>query len=204
MFSALVPAAGMSTRLGRNKLLLPFNGRPMIAHAIDTLLASRVDEIIVVLGHQSDRVKEAIGQRGVKIIENLHYREGISTSINAGLTAISSHARAIMIYLADQPLIESEEINFLIRSFDEADKANKSIIVPFFRGQRGNPVLVSSSYKASMLGISGETGCRRVIKQNPGEILAIEMDTDHVVRDVDTIEEYERLVAERQKSLPIL
>ena len=194
----------MSTRLGRNKLLLPFNGRPMIAHAIDTLLASRVDEIIVVLGHESDRVKEAIGQRRVKIIENLHYREGISTSINAGLTAISSHARAIMIYLADQPLIESEEINFLIRSFDEADKANKSIIVPFFRGQRGNPVLVSSSYKASMLGISGETGCRRVIKQNPGEILAIEMDTDHVVRDVDTIEEYERLVAERQKSLPIL
>jgi len=176
----------------------------MIAHAVDTLLASRVDEIIVVLGHESDRVKEAIGQRRVKIIENLHYREGISTSINAGLTAISSHARAIMIYLADQPLIESEEINFLIRSFDEADKANKSIIVPFFRGQRGNPVLVSSSYKASMLGISGETGCRRVIKQNPGEILAIEMDTDHVVRDVDTIEEYERLVAERQKSLPIL
>jgi molybdenum cofactor cytidylyltransferase len=204
MFSALVPAAGMSTRLGRNKLLLPFNGRPLIAHAVDTLLASKLDEIIVVVGHESDRVKEAIGQRRVKIVENPRYREGLSTSVSAGLVAVSSRARAILIYLADQPLVEPEEINLLISSFDEADKANKRIVVPFFRGQRGNPVLVSSAYKASMVSISGETGCRRVIKQNPGEVLTIEMETDHVLRDMDTIEDYERIVAEQQNSLPFV
>jgi molybdenum cofactor cytidylyltransferase len=204
MFSALVPAAGMSTRLGRNKLLLPFNGRSMIAHAVDTLLASKLDEIIVVLGYESDRVKEAIGQRRIKIVENLRYREGLYTSINAGLAAVSSHARAILIYLTDQPLIEPEEINFLIDSFSEAAKANKRIVVPLFKGQRGNPVLVSSAYRASMLGISGRTGCRRVIEQYPGDVHTIEMQTDHVVRDIDTIEDYEKMVAERQQSLPIL
>jgi len=130
MIIAIVPAAGLSARFGRNKLLLPFGGKPMIAHVIDTLLASDVDEIIVVLGHESERVKEAIGEREVKLVENLQYRNGLSTSINAGLAAISSGASAIMIYLADQPLIEPEEVNFLIRSFAEAEKANKSIVVP--------------------------------------------------------------------------
>ena len=174
----------------------------MIAHVIDTLLASDVDEIIVVLGHESDRVKEAIGEREVKLVENLQYRNGLSTSVNAGLAAISSGASAIMIYLADQPLIEPEEVNYLIRSFAEAENANKSIVVPFFRGQRGNPVLVSSSFKDSIHAVSGETGCRRVIKENPGQVLAVEMHSDHVVRDTDTIEDYERLVVDEQNLPP--
>ena len=85
-------------------------------------------------------------------------------------------------------------MKFLIRAFAEAGKTNKSIVVPLFRGQRGNPVIIDSSYRTSILAMAGETGCRRVIKQNPDQVLTVEMETDHVVRDVDTADEYERLL----------
>jgi molybdenum cofactor cytidylyltransferase len=196
MLSAIVPAAGMSTRLGRNKLLLPFKGQPLIAHAVDTLMASKVDEIIVVLGHEGDQVRAAIENRGVRFVENTDYRLGLSTSVRAGFAAVSVQTTGIMIYLADQPLLEAGEVDFLIGALAEAGKANKSIVVPFFRGQRGNPVIVEATYKASLLAITGDTGCRRLIKQNPGQVLTIEMETDHVVRDIDTIEAYDRMVAE--------
>jgi molybdenum cofactor cytidylyltransferase len=196
MLSAIVPAAGMSTRLGRNKLLLPFKGQPLIAHAVDTLVASKVDEIIVVIGHEADQVRTAIGNRRVRFVENPDYRLGLSTSVRAGFAAVPVQATGIMIYLADQPLLETGEVNFLIYALAEAGKANKSIVVPLFRGQRGNPVIVRATYKNSLLAITGETGCRRLIKENPEQVLTVEMPTDHVVRDIDTMEAYDRLVAE--------
>jgi molybdenum cofactor cytidylyltransferase len=199
MLSAIVPAAGMSTRLGRNKLLLPFKGQPLIAHAVDTLMASKVDEIIVVLGHEADQVRAAIGDKGVRLVENPDYRLGLSTSVRAGFAAMSVQTTGIMIYLADQPLLESGEVDFLIHALAEAAKANKSIVVPLYRGQRGNPVIVKATYKASLLAITGETGCRRLIKQNPDQVLTVEMETDHVVRDIDTMEAYEQLVAEASR-----
>jgi molybdenum cofactor cytidylyltransferase len=199
MLSAIVPAAGMSTRLGRNKLLLPFKGQPLIARAVDTLMASEVDEIIVVLGHEADQVREAIANKGVRFVENPDYRLGLSTSVRAGFAAVPAQTTGIMIYLADQPLLEAGEVDFLIRALAEASKANKSIVVPLFRGQRGNPVIVKATYKASLLAITGETGCRRLIKENPEQVLTVEMESDHVVRDVDTIEAYNRLVAEESR-----
>jgi molybdenum cofactor cytidylyltransferase len=194
MLTALVPAAGMSTRLGRNKLLLAFNGKSLIAHAVDTLLACAVDEIIVILGHQADQVRAAIGERRVRFVENPDYADGLSGSVRAGFAAVSPRTSAIMIYLADQPLLGPADVNLLIRAFAEASANNKSIVVPFFRGQRGNPVIVAASYQTALLAIAGDTGCRRVIRQHPDQVHTVEMETDHVVRDIDTMEEYERLL----------
>ena len=195
MIAAIVPAAGMSTRMGRNKLLLAFKGKPLIAQAVDTLLQSEVDEIVVVIGHEADKVKAKLQGRQVTIVENPSYGQGMSTSIRVGLGAVSSDARAIMIYLADQPLLEPEDVNRLIRAFAEAREHNKSIVVPFYRGQRGNPVILDASYKKDILEVVGEVGCKRVIKRNPDKVLVVEMETDHVVRDVDRMEDYEGLQA---------
>lgn len=194
MITAIVPAAGMSTRMGQNKLLLPFQGKPLISHAVDTLLASTVDEIIVVLGHDASKLREELAGKHVQLVENPGYREGLSTSVRAGMNVVFARAVGIMIYLADQPLLEPEEVNLLIRAFAEARKANKNIVVPVYRGQRGNPVILDVTYKEAILDVVGETGCRRVIKRNPDKVLVVEMETDHVIRDVDTMEEYERLV----------
>jgi len=193
MIAAIVPAAGMSTRMGRNKLLLAFKGKPLIAQAVDTLLESEVDEVVVVIGHEADKVKAELQGRQVTIVENPNYGQGMSTSIRVGLGAVSSGARAIMIYLADQPLLEADDVNRLIRAFAEAREHNKSIVVPFFRGKRGNPVILDASYKEAILEVVGEVGCKRVIKRNPDKVLVVEMETDHVIRDVDKVEDYEGL-----------
>jgi len=175
---------------------LTFQGKPLIARAVDALLASAVDEVVVVLGHDADKVREKLGGRKVMFVENPDYSKGLSTSVRAGIGAVSARASAIMIYLADQPLLAPEEINSLIRAFAEARKLNKNIVVPFFRGRRGNPVILDSAYHEAILDIAGETGCRRVIRHNPDQVFVVEMETDHAVRDIDTMEDYERLVSE--------
>src|SRR5260370_6939658 len=147
----------MSVRMGQNKLLLTFQGKPLIARAVDTLLASAVDEVVVVLGHDADKVREKLGGKKVMFVENPDYSKGLSTSVRAGIGAVSAHASSIMIYLADQPLLAPEGINSLIRAFAETRKLNKNICVPFFLGRRGNPVILASAYHQPLLDLPGET-----------------------------------------------
>jgi molybdenum cofactor cytidylyltransferase len=115
MVSAVVLAAGMSTRMGRNKLLLTFRDKPLVVHAVDTLLASKAGEIIVVLGYESekvwDRLEDYAGQvsnegqrRRLRLVKNPDYRDGLSTSVRTGVQAVSPEAEAIMIYLAKEGL----------------------------------------------------------------------------------------------------
>jgi molybdenum cofactor cytidylyltransferase len=193
MIVAIVPAAGMSTRMGRNKLLLTFNGQSLIARAVDTLLAAQVDQVVVVLGHEAEKVRAELQGKSAVFVENPNYREGLSTSVRAGLGAVPAEAEAIMICLADQPLLQTADVDLLIGAFAEAKANHKSFVVPFFRGQRGNPVVLDSLYREAILDVVGDVGCRRVIKHNPDRVYAVEMETDHVVRDVDTLEDYERL-----------
>jgi molybdenum cofactor cytidylyltransferase len=200
MVSAIVLAAGMSARMGQNKLLLLFKGKPLIAHAVDILLASEIDEIIVVLGNEADKVQEKLRGRQVRLIENPDFREGLSTSVRAGVTAVSRQADGIMVYLADQPLLESADVNRILRAFAHAKDAGKSIVVPFFDRQRGNPVLLDSSYREAILGVVGDVGCKGVIKRYPDQVFVLQMESDHVIRDMDTIEEYEAVLGSTMNS----
>jgi molybdenum cofactor cytidylyltransferase len=204
MVSAVVLAAGMSTRMGQNKLLLNFRSKPLIVHAVDTLLASEINEVIVVLGHETEKVRnqlersiglanKAVPGKPVRLVQNPHYQNGLSTSVRTGVEAVSRRANGIMIYLADQPLLVPEDLNRIVAGFAAAKEINKSIVVPFFKGERGNPVILDASLHVAILGIVGDVGCKGVIKRYPEKVYAIEMDNDHVVRDVDDIEAYERL-----------
>jgi molybdenum cofactor cytidylyltransferase len=194
MLSAIVLAAGMSTRMGQNKLLLNFKNKPLITHAVDTLLASEVDEIVVVLGHEAEKVRGKLEGKPVRLVQNLHYRDGLSTSVRAGVESVSPQVKGIMIYLADQPLLEPADLNYLARAFIHAKEVSKSIVVPFFQGQRGNPVILDSSYREAILEVVGDVGCKGVIKRHPDKVFVVEMETDHVVRDVDNIEDYQEVV----------
>ena len=196
MITAIVPAAGLSSRMGQNKLLMRFGGKSLIEHAVDTLLASGVDEIIVVLGHEANLVRSRLEEKSIHLVDNPEYREGLSTSVRAGMGVAPKGSDAMMIYLADQPLLESEEIKRLIQAFAEAKKAGKSIVVPFFGNRRGNPVILDASYREMVLDIAGDVGCRRIIKRHPEEVFAVQMETDHVVRDVDTPEDFLRVHGE--------
>jgi molybdenum cofactor cytidylyltransferase len=194
MFSAIVLAAGMSTRMGRNKLLLRFRDQALIVRAVDTLLASKIDEVIVVLGHEIEAARTELKGKPVRLVQNPDYRDGLSTSVRTGVEAVSPQADGIMIYLADQPLLEPADINQIVAAFTDAKKVNKSIVVPFFEGERGNPVVLDASLRVAILGIVGDVGCKGVIKRYPEQVYILEMENDHVVRDVDDIQAYERLV----------
>jgi len=194
MISAIVPAAGMSARMGsQNKLLLPINGKTLIERTVDTLIGSHIDETIVVVGHQGELVKAALAGKDIVIVENSNYKDGMASSIRAGVAAVTPGAGALLICLADQPLLEPADLNRIISAMVDARACGKSIVVPFFKGQRGNPVILDAIYRNAMIDVVGDIGCKKIIKQHPDEVYAVEMETDHVVRDIDTIEEYRNL-----------
>ena len=195
MISAIVLAAGESTRMGRhNKLLLPFENQPLIGHIVQTVLLSEVDEVVVVLGHQADRVREALTACDVAFAHNPRYREGMTTSIQAGVQAASEQTAGLMICLSDLPMIEPADLNQVMAAFREAVQQDpRPIIRPVYQTQPGNPVIFSAHYKPAILAHQDLKGCQNIIKQNHAKVIKVEMTTDHVLRDVDTLDAYRAL-----------
>ncbi len=196
MITAIVLAAGESRRMGSaNKLLLPFGETTLIERVVGAARQSEAGDVIVVVGHEADRVRAVLEGHGVTVVENDRYREGMTTSIHAGVRAASPEAAGFMICLSDLPLIEPEELNRLIAAFEEAARDDeRPIVVPTFESRRGNPVLFSAFYKPELLDHTGLMGCKEIVKQNPHHVLEVAMATDHVLRDIDTMAAYRRLV----------
>jgi len=109
----------------------------------------------------------------------------------AGVAAVSIEAQALLITLGDLPLVQSEEIDHLIREFEKARPA--TIAVPTFDGRRGNPVVFDSCHKPAMLAITGDAGCRQIISRFPEAVVEIAMPADHILRDVDTERDYQEI-----------
>ena len=201
MISAVLLAAGQSTRMGaENKLLLPFRGHTVVEHMVGVLLASRLDEVVVVLGHEAERVRPLLEGRPVRLVENAEYREGMGSSLKAGLREVSPQAEAVMVCLTDQPLLEAADVDRLIDAYRialawDTTTLPRDIVVPFHQGRRGNPILFSARYREEVLATRGPVaGCRGIVQRYPEAILAVEMETDHVVRDLDTPEDYRALI----------
>jgi molybdenum cofactor cytidylyltransferase len=187
--SAIVLAAGQSARMpGHNKLLLPLAGKTIIAHSVDNLRASRVSELIVVLGFEADKIQTALAGRNIRFITNPNYARGLSTSIIAGIKAVSENTQAILISLGDLPLIKTSEINRLVSAFESTPPA--TIAVPVFQGRRGNPVIFDVCYKPEILALRGDAGGKSILARYPQHVLEVEMENDYVLRDIDTPEAY--------------
>jgi len=189
MISAIVLAAGESKRMGQTKQLLEFQGKTILEHVLENLQASRVGEVILVLGHEAERIRQKVPAQKIMVVINPRYEEGMSTSLRKGLMAMDKKAEAFMVVLADQPAISKGILNRLIQSFEQA-RAEKSIVLPTYRGSRGHPVLFSTKHKKEALGLKGDVGCRQILVDHPEDILEIEVDSDAVLYDIDTPEDY--------------
>ncbi len=190
--AALVLAAGRSTRMGReNKLLLEIDGKPMVIHAIDAMLASKVDHVVVVTGHEAEAVRQAIGERPMTIVHNPAFADGLSTSLSAGLDALPSDIGGVLVGLGDMPRIGSADIDRLIAAFNPAE--GRAICVPAVNGKRGNPVLFSIEFLDEMRGIEGDVGARHLIGIHHDRVVEVEMADDAALIDVDTKEALEAL-----------
>jgi len=187
MVSAILLAAGESQRMGRPKQLLPFGSSTILGKTIDNLLSSRADEVIVVLGTRAGAMKQVIAGRQVKVVVNPDYREGMSTSLIAGLEHVDSKAQWVMVALADQPLIDKDTYNRLIEG---ALGCDMGIILPTYRSKRGNPVIFSIKYKDELLGLEGDLGGREILKKHPDDILEVAVGSEGVTIDINNLDDY--------------
>jgi len=191
MISAILLAAGESRRMGRSKQLLPWHGKTLLQHSLESILNSAADETILVLGHEADRIGKSLPALPVKIVINPDYKQGMASSLRQGLLAMDPGSEAFLVLLADQPGIGPEIINTLIRTFRQADP-RRGIVRPVYRGRPGHPVLIGAQYLQEALQLQGDVGARRILMNHPGDILEIAVDQDAVLRDIDTPEEYQK------------
>jgi molybdenum cofactor cytidylyltransferase len=190
--AAVLLAAGESRRMGApNKLTLPVQGQPLLRRTARTLLDSGLDEIVVVLGHESDRARELLRDLPLKLVENPHYRDGQMTSVHCGLAALERTAKGVMICLADQPRLQAADINYLIERYRQ--DCTRPLLVPVFEGRRGNPIILSYAQRAAILAGDRNLGCRRLIERQPELVWPCVVHSDHYIEDIDTPQDYERL-----------
>jgi molybdenum cofactor cytidylyltransferase len=196
--SAIVLAAGESRRMGRTKQLLPLGGKILLQDAMDSLQQSAVDEVILVLGHDAERIRREVNAPGAKIVINPDYAAGMMTSIQHGMAAVDETMEAFFIVLGDLPGISPGVYNELIAEFKRAHPA-KSIIVPMYQGRRGHPVLFSMKYREESQRLRGDLGLREILLNHPEDILPIEVKTDAILADIDTPEQYEKYLSQREE-----
>jgi len=186
MISAIVLAAGESTRMGFCKQLLEIEGQPMIEHILKSIQESNVDKIIVVLGFMADEIAKRVPEDKVKIVINPDYKAGQSTSLKAGLKAIDAKTEAVIFILADQPFMKASIINEIIRRYK---RTHAPIVIPTYKGKRGNPVLFDKALFKEMLNTSGDVGARSIIRSHDKNVEEVEVNNPSVLYDIDTVED---------------
>ncbi|MCW5921647.1 MAG: nucleotidyltransferase family protein [Saprospiraceae bacterium] len=195
MLTAIVLAAGMSRRMeGENKLLLPFGDKTMLETTLDHILAAGLEDIVVVLGHDSKRIQAILGDRSVKTVHNPDHPTGMTSSIQAGVRAALPHAAGFMICLSDMPLITSTIYSQLVKIFfEEARREPRIIVQPVFEGTPGNPVIFSAVFKNEILALEHPEGCKPVVQINRECVVRVPVSSDSILRDADTAADFEVL-----------
>lgn len=191
--SAIVLAAGESKRMqNKNKLLLPFKSKTVIRVVVENVVASGVNEVIVVLGHEAEKVKTGLAGIGVQFVLNKNYEKGMTTSIQEGVKHASG--KGYMICLSDMVMITSEEYMQMKNEFlSQLASDERCICIPRYKNEKGNPVVFSSVYRDDILHHEEMEGCKGIVRENQSHIHWIEMNTPNVLRDMDSPGDYEHL-----------
>ncbi len=182
--AALVLAAGRSARMGAiNKLLIGIGGKPMVRRVAETVLAAGVRPVIVVTGHEADKVEAALEGLPVTQADNPDYAQGLSSSLKRGLAALPAEVDGVLVCLGDMPLISAADIGRIVAAFNPGE--GREIVVPTSGGKRGNPVLWSRRFFPEMRNLAGDTGAKHLIGIYPAAVAEVETG-DAVLTDIDT------------------
>ena len=188
--AAIVLAAGLARRMGGvNKLTAPIDGKPIVARVVDALLASKVAEVLVVVGHRADDVRTALEGRNVRFVVNAEYEEGLGASLRAGVEALGEVEGSLdgaFVALGDMPWIRESHIDAILAAFDP--NGPHTICVPVHDRKRGHPVLWSKRHFAEMKKLGGDVGARALLEAHADAVLAVPVDDPAINVDVDTPE----------------
>ncbi len=197
--AGVVLAAGRSSRMGGpNKLLEQIAGRPLVRIVVDAVLASRARPVIVVTGHQRERVEAALAGLPVRFVHNPHFADGLGTSLKAGIAALPAGADGAIVCLGDMPQVDAALIDRLIGAFDPDKGA--LVVVPTIEGKRGNPVVWSRRFFADLMAVEGDVGARYLIGRHPEAVTEVPLTGNAALTDVDTPEALKAVKAELEKT----
>ncbi len=182
---AIVLAAGQARRMGAiNKLMAEVDGVPMVVRAVVAALASRADPVVVVTGHEPERVRMALRGRRVLFAHNPSFAQGLSTSLGAGVAALPAGSDGVVVCLGDMPRVTAAHIDRLIAAFDPFE--GRAICVPTWRGKRGNPALFARRFFAEMSELKGDVGAKHLIGDYEDLVAEVVMVDDGVMVDIDS------------------
>ncbi len=198
--SAVILAAGSSSRMGRPKQLLALGDRPLLQHVVDEAVASKAGEVVVVLGHRAEEIAAAIEDRGsARVVVNDEHESGQGSSLRVGLAAVATHAGAAAVLLGDQPGVCSGLIDRVVEAFLAGEKPAARPVYGGDGGRRvaGHPVVLARSLWPRLTELDGDEGARGLLAEHPQWLLEVEVEGEPPA-DVDTLEDYRRTVAGRE------
>lgn len=171
-----------------NKLQMPIRGVPLLRRSLETLLASKLGEIVVVLGHDRSHTQALFEDLPVRTAYNDDYQTGQMTSVHCGLASLTQASEGVMVALGDQPALTVRDIDFLIDAF--LNRKGGEVMIPVFEGARGNPIIISRQSQQEIINGKYNLGCRRFIENNPALVRTVEMPVGSILIDLDTPIDY--------------
>jgi len=177
----LILAAGEQSRFGSAKQLISYHGKPLLQHCIDKANAICLGRVSVVLGANREQIEPQIS--GAKIIHNNHWQQGLGASIATGVASIDHHSNGLLILLADQITLTTEDLKLLLDAFD-----GSNTVSAYYAGRRGVPAIFPQSLYADLTALSGDSGAKAVLQR--GDISLVEIDLPQAVMDIDTPEDW--------------
>ncbi len=191
--AGVVLAAGGSSRMGSPKQLLPVHGRPLLELVVSEVSASRLDQVLVVLGANAAELLRRVRLGRTQPVVNPDHAAGMSSSLKAGLRALPADIERATIILGDQPAVSAALLDELL---DLQESSGRPAAALSFDGLLHPPVLLGRELWADLMSLEGDVGCRRLIRARPELVAALPVrgDSHHPV-DVDTPEDYQRLLA---------
>jgi len=184
---AIILAAGESKRMKVPKMLLPFHGKTMIEKVIGNVISSEVFHTLVVLGSNRDEILGAISHLPVSHCFNENFRNGMLSSVQCGFKNLPADFDAVLVFPGDQPFIEPEVINLVIRSFMET---GKGIVIPVYGKKRGHPLLISNRYKDVIATLDENKGLRSLTELYREDVHEVMTNSPGILKDFDTSEDY--------------
>lgn len=171
-----------------NKLLLQLDGKPMIYSVCKTVMEAKINQLILVTGHDRFAIEKAVPKGIDNIMFNKDWKRGMMSSISVGLSALDIDVDGTMIILGDMPLIRTNTINLLFNEFKK-NKCDK-IIFPLYIEEQANPVIFPKKYFSEILDFEGDIGCKKIIKKYHEDTIGVSLNSDEVVVDCDTMDDY--------------
>jgi molybdenum cofactor cytidylyltransferase len=197
--AAVVLAAGRSSRMGGpNKLLAEIGGRPLVRIVVEAALASPARPVVVVTGHERERVEAALSDLPVTVVHNPDFSEGLGTSLKAGIVALPAQVDGAVVCLGDMPQVDAALIERLLGAIDPDKGA--LVAVPTIEGKRGNPVVWSRRFFPDLMTVDGDVGARHLIGRYGEAVVEVPVSDNAILADIDTPQALEALKAELEKT----